>query len=118
MQQEILTPEPRIHDCYVDECDMTVNLDKDQYCIKDLNGDGVYRFRHLWHGVPGITRTAPCAGVVGYARTLADAKRRALYFIQDNPYAAPETKQQEQMILDEVERIENLSWQERLDMEQ
>ena len=103
---EFVNYEDRIHPCYVDGCETTVNLDKDQYCLKDLDGTGTMRFRHLWHGVPGITRTAPSAGIQGYAQTLADARRRAEYYLRNNSFAAPEVKAQELQILEEVERLE------------
>ena len=62
----------------------------------------------MWHGVPGITRAAGGGGgFVGYAQTLADATKRALYYLQDNPYAAPEVLAGEQAVLDAVNYEEN-----------
>ena len=104
---EFVNYEDRIHPCYVEGCETTVNLDKDQYCLKDLDGTGTMRFRHLWHGVPGITRAVGGGGGFnGYAPTLALARQRAEYYIHNNPYAAPEVKAGELAILEEVERLE------------
>jgi len=89
--------------CYV--CDEEV-LATDKECHKYI--DGVYKYRHLWHGVPGITRAVGGGGGFnGYAATLALARQRAEYYINSNPYAAPEVKQGEQEIMDEVNRLEN-----------
>ena len=41
--------------------------------------------------------------------TLAEAKTRALYYIESNPYAAPEVKADESLILEEVIRLEELA---------
>ena len=91
--------------CYV--CNDYVNLDADKFCTKEYS-DRI-EYRHLWHGVPGITRTAASAGIQGYAMTLVDAKRRAEYYLHHNPYAAPEVKADELEILEEIERIEKVS---------
>ena len=91
--------------CYV--CDDLVNLDADKFCTKEYS-DRI-EYRHLWHGVPGITRTAPSAGIQGYAMTIADAKKRAEYYINENPYAAPEVKADEHEILEEIQRMERVS---------
>ena len=89
--------------CYV--CDEEV-LATDKECHKYI--DGVYKYRHLWHGVPGITRAVGGGGGFnGYAKTLELARQRAEYYINSNPYAAPEVKQGEQEIMDEVNRLEN-----------
>jgi len=89
--------------CYV--CNAEV-LATDVECYKDI--DGAYMYRHLWHGVPGITRAVGGGGGFnGYAKTLAQARQRAEYYINSNLYAAPEVKQGEQDILDEVNRLEN-----------
>ena len=87
--------------CYV--CLETMDIEKlaPYVCHKNIDGD--IRYRHLWHGVPGITRTAPSAGVAGYAKTLEDAKRRAEYYINSNPYAAPEVRDGELSVLQAVE---------------
>lgn len=95
-----------MYKCYV--CDQDVNTEIDMYCTKTF-GDGT-KYRHLWHGVPGITRTAPSAGIQGYAKTLAEAKNRAEYYL-DNGYAAPEVKAGEREILKEVERLQALESQ-------
>ena len=88
--------------CYV--CEVEIDMDMDKFCVRE-HGDGSTEYRHLWHGVPGITRAiAVVEGVHGYALTLEDAKKRAEYYINNNPYAAPEVKQGEQMVLDEVTR--------------
>ena len=89
--------------CYV--CDEEV-LATDKECHKYI--DGAYKYRHLWHGVPGITRAVGGGGGFnGYAATLALARQRAEYYINSNPYAAPEVKQGEQEIMDEINRLEN-----------
>ena len=44
--------------CYV--CNDYVNLDADRFCRKDFE-DGK-KFRHLWHGAPGITRAVGGGG--------------------------------------------------------
>ena len=94
--------------CYV--CEGSIDFDVDKFCYKRLDGaDSPYSYRHLWHGVPGITKTAPSAGIQGYAMTLAEAKTRALYYIESNPYAAPEVKADESLILEEVIRLEELA---------
>ena len=100
-----------MYKCYV--CDQDVNTEIDMYCIKTFD-DGTpspIKYRHLWHGVPGITRTAASAGIQGYAKTLAEAKNRAEYYL-NNGYAAPEVKAEEQEILQEVERLQALESQE------
>ena len=96
--------------CYV--CDELVNLDADKFCTKAFDDGGkelAMKYRHLWHGVPGITRTAPSAGIQGYAMTIADAKKRAEYYVNENPYAAPEIKADELEILEEIQRMERVS---------
>jgi len=98
MSQVVMEP------CYV--CDELVNLDAEKFCTKDFD-DGV-RYRHLWHGAPGITHTALSAGIQGYAMTLRDAKRRAEYYVNENPYAAPEVKAIEFEILEEIKRLERV----------
>ena len=88
--------------CYV--CEVEIDMDMDKFCVRE-HRDGSTEYRHLWHGVPGITRAiAVVEGIRGYALTLEDAKKRAEYYINNNPYAAPEVKQGEQVILDEVTR--------------
>jgi len=89
--------------CYV--CGTEVFLEIDVYCTKEIQ-PGTISYRHFWHGVPGITRTAPSAGIQGYAMTLAEAKIRAVYYIESNPWAAPEVKAAEMAILEEVNRLE------------
>ena len=42
-------------------------------------------------------------------RGLEDAKKRAEYYINENPWAAPEVKESEQLILEEVNRLEGLN---------
>jgi hypothetical protein len=65
--------------------------------------DGGVEYRHLWHGVPGITRAVGGGGgFAGYAETLADAETRALYYINENPYAAPEVIRGEIEVLNAV----------------
>ena len=95
------------HSCYV--CEDVVSIDQDAYCTKEFE-DGVISYRHFWHGVPGITRTVGGGGGInGYAMTLAEAKTRALYYLESNPWAAPEVKAGEMDILREVNRIEELN---------
>ena len=97
--------------CYV--CNDVVKLEVDKYCYKPY-GDGgkpteETKYRHFWHGVPGITRAVGGGGGFnGYAKTLEQARQRAEYYIQSNPYAAPEVKAGEQAVLDEVNRLETL----------
>jgi len=97
--------------CYV--CNDVVKLEVDKYCYKPY-GDGGQpteetKYRHFWHGVPGITRAVGGGGGFnGYAKTLEQARQRAEYYIQSNPYAAPEVKAGEQAVLDEVNRLEAL----------
>ena len=92
--------------CYV--CTNDINMDTDQFCYRE-HRDGTTDYRHLWHGVPGITRAVGGGGGFnGYAQTLAQARQRAEYYINNNPYAAPEVKQGEQAVLDEVARIEGI----------
>lgn len=97
--------------CYV--CNDVVKLEVDKYCYKPY-GDGgkpteETKYRHFWHGVPGITRAVGGGGGFnGYAKTLEQARQRAEYYIQSNPYAAPEVKAGEQAVLDEVNRLEAL----------
>ena len=97
--------------CYV--CNDVVKLEVDKYCYKPY-GDGgkpteETKYRHFWHGVPGITRAVGGGGGFnGYAKTLEQARQRAEYYIQSNPYAAPEVKAGEQAVIDEVNRLEEL----------
>ena len=80
------------------------------YLCHKVQEDGSVRYRHLWHGVPGITRAVGginSFGFVGYAKTLAQATKRALYYINHNPYAAPEVKAGEQAVLKAVSFEEN-----------
>ena len=94
--------------CYV--CNTEVNLEIDEYCERsETKNSDTLEYRHYWHGVPGITRTAPSAGIAGYAMTLTDAKRRANYYIYENHWAAPEVKNSEKLVLYEVKRIERLN---------
>ena len=94
-----------MHECYV--CGKDVNIEIDMHCTKTFD-DGI-KYRRFWHGVPGVTRTAPSAGIQGYAMTIADAKKRAEYYINENPYAAPEVKADELEILEEIQRMERVS---------
>ena len=91
-----------MNNCYV--CDRELDLSIDKHCYKNI--DNEIRYRCLWHGVPGIRYTS----FGSYAHDLTEARRRAeMYLVGSSaPYAAPEVKQQEQEILKEVERIENL----------
>lgn len=92
--------------CYV--CNDYVNLDVDKFWGEDFE-DGK-KFRHLWHGAPGITRAVGGGGGFnGYALTIPDAKRRAEYYLHNNPYAAPEVKGIELEILEEIQRMERVS---------
>lgn len=105
--------------CYV--CNDVVDVEKLEkndgpreehysYVCHRLQDDGTVIYRHLWHGVPGITRAIggmDSFGFIGYAPTLADARRRAEYYINNNPYAAPEVKAGEQAVLEAVNFEEN-----------
>ena len=98
--------------CYV--CNELVNLDADKFCTKEFAGlesaDDSVKYRHLWHGAPGITRAVGGGGGFnGYAMTLHDAKQRAEYYVNENPYAAPEVIAIELEILEEIERMERVS---------
>ena len=97
--------------CYV--CDELVNLDADKFCTKAFDDGGkelAMKYRHLWHGAPGITRAVGWGGGFnGYAMTLRDAKQRAEYYVNENPYAAPEVIAIELEILEEIERMERVS---------
>jgi len=91
--------------CYV--CNDVIKLEIDKYCYKQFE-DGL-KYRHFWHGVPGITRAVGGGGGFnGYAKTLEQARQRAEYYIHNNPYAAAEVQQGEQLVLDEVNRLEEL----------
>lgn len=93
-------------DCYV--CEKTVIVGEDLYALKNFEGTDAPKLRHLWHGVPGITRAVGGGGGFnGYAPTLELAKQRAEYYVNNNPYAAPEVRAGEQEILDEVNRLLN-----------
>ena len=90
--------------CYV--CGDVVKTKEDKYCYKPI--DGVIKLRHLWHGVPGITRAvAVVCGFQGYAKTLEQAKERAEYYMS-NGYAAPEVVAGEREILEEANRLISL----------
>ena len=90
--------------CYV--CDKTVVVEEDLYALKHFEANSAPQLRHLWHGVPGITRAVGGGGGFnGYAPTLELAKQRAEYYVNNNPYAAPEVRAGEQEILDEVNRL-------------
>ena len=104
--------------CYV--CQGEIDLEKYEnnegpreehwsYVCHRQEADGSIGYRHLWHGVPGITRAVGGGGgFVGYAQTLADATKRALYYM-DNPYSAPEVKLGEVKILEAVNFEENIN---------
>ena len=104
--------------CYV--CQGEIDLEKYEnnegpreehwsYVCHRQEADGSIVYRHLWHGVPGITRAVGGGGgFVGYAETLADATKRALYYM-DNPYSAPEVKLGEVKILEAVNFEENIN---------
>lgn len=104
--------------CYV--CQGDIDLEKYEnnegpreehwsYVCHRQEADGSIGYRHLWHGVPGITRAVGGGGgFVGYAQTLADATKRALYYM-DNPYSAPEVKLGEVKILEAVNFEENVN---------
>ena len=88
--------------CYV--CLGSMDLEKlaPYYCHREI-GNGL-EYRHLWHGVPGITRAVGGGGgFIGYAPTLELAKQRAEYYINNNPYAAPEVKEGEVQVLKAIE---------------
>ena len=90
--------------CYV--CGDLVKTEVDKYCHKNI--DGTVKLRHLWHGVPGITKAVGGGGGFnGYAKTLEQARTRAEYYMS-NGYAAPEVKAGEAEILEEVNRLEKL----------
>ena len=91
--------------CYV--CLETIDLEKTHpYVCHRSTGNGM-EYRHLWHGVPGITRAVGGGGgFVGYAQTLEDARRRAEYYINNNPYAAPEVIEGEMAVLKAIEQEE------------
>ena len=105
--------------CYV--CQGDIDLEKYEnnegpreehwsYVCHRQAADGSIGYRHLCHGVPGITRAVGGGGgFVGYAKTLADATKRALYYLQDNPYSAPEVLAGEQMVLNAVNFEENVN---------
>ena len=99
--------------CYV--CLGTIDLEKinKEFVCNRAIGNGL-EYRHLWHGVPGITRAVggfDSFGFTGYALTLEDAKRRAEYYINNNPYAAPEVKAGEKAVLDAVKLEEKLNFE-------
>jgi hypothetical protein len=97
-----------MNSCYV--CQGGIDLEKLEnkeagysYVCHRVQRDGTIIYRHLWHGVPGITRAiGGGGGFNGYAHTLADAKHRAEYYINDNPYAAPEVIAGEIAVLESV----------------
>ena len=92
--------------CYV--CDSDLDINVDAFCYR-THRDGTTDYRHLWHGVAGITRAVGGGGGFnGYAQTLEQARQRAEYYINNNPYSAPEVKRGEQAVLDEVNRLESL----------
>ena len=107
--------------CYV--CHGEIDLEKMEnnqgpreehwsYVCHKVQEDGTVIYRHLWHGVPGITRAVggmESIGFLGYAQTLAQATKRALYYLQYNPYAAPEILAGEQAVLDAVNFEENVN---------
>ena len=67
----------------------------------------IIQYRHLWHGVAGIRNAVGGGGGFnGYALTLEEAKQRAEYYVNNNPYAAPEVRGDEEMVLMAVK------WQE------
>jgi len=106
-------------ECYV--CQGEIDLEKYEnnegpreehwsYVCHRVNQDGTITYRHLWHGVPGITRAVGgmgSIGFIGYAQTLAQATKRALYYLYNNPYSAPEVKAGEVAVLDAVNFEEN-----------
>jgi len=91
--------------CYV--CLDSMDLEKvsPYYCHRTI-GNGV-EYRHLWHGVPGITKAVGGGGGFnGYAKTLKLARQRAEYYLNENPWAAPEVLQGELEVLKAVEHEE------------
>ena len=101
--------------CYVCSGEMDIKklenkAKKWSYVCHRQREDGTIEYRHLWHGAPGITRTVGGGGGFnGYAMTLHDAKQRAEYYVNENPYAAPEVIAIELEILEEIERMERVS---------
>ena len=103
--------------CYV--CQGDIDLEKMEnmqgpreghwsYVCHRREDDGTVIYRHLWHGVPGITRAVGGGGgFIGYAPSLELAKQRAEYYINDNPYAAPE------VIAGEVAVLEAVNFEEK-----
>ena len=92
--------------CYV--CLGTIDLEKinKEFVCNRAIGNGL-EYRHLWHGVPGIARAVGGGGgFIGYAPTLELAKQRAEYYINENPYAAPE------VIMGEVEVLKAVEYEE------
>jgi len=91
--------------CYV--CEKKLDIAVDKCCYRKTEVIDDLEYRCLWHGPPGIRNTMAFGS---YADTLQEARRRAeMYLIGSSaPYAAPEVKEQEQIILDEVNRIEAL----------
>ena len=90
--------------CYVCQAPINIDCDLGKYLCHRQTTEGGIEYRHLWHGVPGITRAVGGGGGFnGYAETLEDAKHRAEYYINNNPYAAPEVKAGEQAVLEAVE---------------
>ena len=88
--------------CYVCLENMDIEKLAPYVCHKNIEGE--IRYRHLWHGVPGITRAVGGGGGFnGYAKTLEQARQRAEYYLHNNPYAAPEVKEGELAVLKAVE---------------
>ena len=95
-----------MHKCYV--CRRDLDLEVDAVCQRE-NVDFGTEYRCLWHGVPLINQAVGGGGgFVGYAPTLKLARQRAEYYLDSNPWAAPEVKAGEQSVLNEVERLEKL----------
>ena len=90
--------------CYV--CQKKLDISIDKCCYRKKATDDL-EYRCLWHGPPGIRNTLAFGS---YADTLHEARRRAEMYLTGSsaPYAAPEIREQEQIILNEVNRIEAL----------
>jgi len=94
--------------CYVCQGDISLEMLENKtegwsYICHRQKEDGTLEYRHLWHGVPGITRAmGGGGGFNGYAPTLELAKQRAEYYINNNPWAAPEVIAGEVAVLDAV----------------
>ena len=88
-----------IHECYV--CQKL--LYRPAKISHRSNPDGTPSFRHLWHGSTNLLNET---SIITYASSHKDARRRALMLLED-PTISEQTRLEERIILEELDRMES-----------